>query len=137
MSGFVEKQVAPSVIICINPKLRTQISGAIKDSKLSSEIRTAMHKELDKIRSCDADLLMDFENAHAPAKSAPVTEKAKKPRKKRKPSAYNLYVSECMKSDAMKSLKMAKDRMKACAVDWKKGGPDLKAKFEEKLRALA
>jgi len=137
MSGFVEKQVAPSVIICVNDKLRASISGAIKDSKLSSEIRIAMHKELDKIRGCDADLLMDFENAHAPAKAAPVTDEGKKPRKKRKPSAYNLYISECMKSDKMKSLKMAKDRMKACAADWKKGGPDLKKKFDEKLRALA
>jgi len=137
MSGFVEKKVSSSVIICINPKMRSQIEGAIKDSQLSSEIRTAMHKELGKLRNCDANLLLDFENAHAPAKGTTVAKEGKKTRKKRKPSAYNLYVSECMKSPEMKSLKLAKDRMKACAVDWKKGGPELKKKFEEKLRALA
>ena len=135
--GFVEKKSARNVIICINPKMRNEISGAINGSKLDSEIRTAMHKELSKIRNCANGLLLDFENSHAPAKDTNVPAEVKKPKKKRGPSAYNLYISDCMKSPEMKSLKMAKDRMKACAVDWKKGGPELKQKFAEKLRALA
>ncbi len=135
--GFVEKKTARNVIICINPKMRSEITEAINKSQMDTEIRTAMHKELSKIRNCADGLLLDFENAHAPTKGATVPAEAKKPKKKRKPSAYNLYISECMKSPEMKSLKMAKDRMKACAVDWKKGGPDLKQKFAEKLHALA
>ena len=91
--GFVEKKVAPSVIVCINPKMRAEITSAIKDSQLSNEIRTAMHKELSKIRNCADDLLLDFENAHAPAKDTNIPAEAKKPKKKRGPSAYNLHIS--------------------------------------------
>lgn len=44
--------------------------------------------------------------------------KCGKTRGPRKPSAYNLFVKDCLTEPKIKALNSQPDRMKACAVNW-------------------
>ncbi len=117
-----------NVIVCASDQVREHIITAIEGSNLGKEIKDATLKELKALPGCTGALPVDFEDAK--------TSKAKGERKKRGPSAYNLFVKDCMTSPEMKGIEKAADRMKKCGPQWKAGGDELKAKYEKKLREL-
>ena len=48
-------------------------------------------------------------------------------KKKREPSAYNIFVSQCMKSKNIKGFGEAPKAMKECAVEWREKKKTLKS----------
>jgi len=117
-----------TVIICANDQVRRQIIETVKNSAMGKEIKDATLAELEALPGCEGALLVDFEDADKP--------KGKKPGAKRGPSAYNLFVKDCMASPELAGIEKATDRMKECGPRWKAGGDELKKKYELQLSKL-
>ena len=87
-------------ITCISRELRKELEGELsaKDKKL-----------LAQVPACDSKTALEFQQ---------VSERAK--RVKRGPSAYQRYISECMRAGSIKGPGEAAERMKKCASGWRR-----------------
>lgn len=115
-----------SVIVCLNEELKSMIYSSIEMSNMTEKIKSAVYEELEALPDCEGGLPLDFGDAGKPGKGAP--------KKKRAPSAYNLFVSDCFARNGVKDFKSGGARMKECSIQWKKGGDKLKKQYTEKLR---
>lgn len=111
-----------SVIVCASNDVKAVLMATIEESKMGDEVKNAIFNELENLPGCEGMLPLDFDDV----KSA----RGKGTRKKRKPSAYNLFIGDCMNQKNIKSFSEAGGAMKSCAADWKKGGAKLKKKYE-------
>ena len=117
-----------NVIVCASNEVKSVLQALTEESKLGEEVKNAIFNELEALPPCEGLLPIDFEEAGKAT--------GKKGGKKRKPSAYNLFVSDCMSAKDVKSFAEAGGKMKECAVDWKKGGDKLKKEYEAKLAKI-
>ena len=117
-----------NVIVCASDDVKAVITSAVEMSKMGDEVKSAIYGELEALPPCEGLLPIDFEDAGKAT--------GKKGGKKRKPSAYNLFVSDCMSAKDVKSFAEAGGKMKECAVDWKTGGDKLKKEYEAKLAKI-
>ena len=85
--------------VCISPDSREAVDGIVdsllKDATPAEKnIMKDFKQEMDELPKCG------------------------KTRGPRKPSAYNLFVKDCLGDKDIKALDTQPDRMKACAVKW-------------------
>lgn len=105
-----DTQEVYKMIACISPSSKDAINDLL-DKKLET-------KELsqDEIR-----LIFDIKGD---IKKIPDCKPEKKTRKKRNPSQYNLFVSDCLKGDVSEAKLSGSDdqptKMRKCALVWKK-----------------
>ena len=91
---------------CVPPDLRKLLSGIIQELDVSSNARSSVLNSIKVLPDCEE----------------PYTKKTKRgsSKEKRAPSAYNVFVGECLRSDAMKKVSPQTKRMSLCAQQWKK-----------------
>lgn len=117
-----------NVIVCASEEVKAIIQASVETSDIKDELKTAIFNELEALPDCEGELPVDFADARAA--------KTPKGRKKRKPSGYNLFVSDCMIGKKVKSFGEAPKAMKECGLEWRKGGEALKKKYDEKAKAI-
>ena len=98
------------------------LSQAIKDV-LKENTHPKFHPEIDEFPTCGIGMVLQL-CPFDPEKHK--TKARKKSGEKRPPSAYNQFISSCMKSKPIKGKPFgaASEFMKECAVEWRqqKGG---------------
>ena len=95
----------PKAILCLSDTLKSEVAKTFeKQGALTNEVK----EFIDDLPSCPVGIDIMLEEVSAK-------------RKKRKPSEYNKFISECMRKAKIRETgKKASDVMKACALEWKK-----------------
>jgi hypothetical protein len=79
------------------------LSKEAKDALISITNNAVISQQLQEVETCPVGEFMNFCT-----------------KKKRAKSAYQLFVSDCMKSKKIKQFGEASTAMKECAIEWKK-----------------
>lgn len=117
-----------TVIVCASEEIKAMIMASAEESGMKDKIKTALYNELEKMRDCEGKLPVDFGEMGKGGKGGP--------KKKRAPSGYNLFISDCPDMKAVKDFASAGDAMKKCAATWKKGGAKLKAEYDKRAKEM-
>ncbi len=91
---------------CLSTDLKKVLKGAVGDADLI--------KMIDKVSTCPRGTVMQLCPAGTNSRGAG-------PKTKRAPSAYNIFIGECMRSKPIKGKPFgaAAKFMKECSVEWK------------------
>lgn len=112
----------PEGIICVSNEIKALLVAEIENADIKEELKKAVQQSLEQIETCDEDIPVDFGDI------SQVSSSERTP--KRKKTAYNLFVGECMQRHNVKSLADAPDAMRKCAAEWKADKESLTGKYE-------
>ena len=117
-----------NVVVCLADELKAMIYSSIEMSAMNDNIKASIYQELEDLPGCEGEIPIDFDEAKPGGRKAP--------KKKRRMSAYNLFVSDCVKAEKATSFKEGGQRMKECDANWKKGGEKLKKEYQTKIEQI-
>ena len=104
--------MAKQGIICISDLAKREILDRANRTKLTAEENEQVSMMLELPQCPDDKFLMVGEVTGG-------VSRGRKSGGKRAPSAYNLFIGECMKRGKIKSFGEAPQKMRECAVEWK------------------
>lgn len=87
--------MAKKCTICMSPEIKEKLREEIKDPHVLDQ--------LDRVPDCPNGIIVELCIS-----------------KKRAPSKYQIFVSECMKGKHIKGREEAPQAMKECAIEWRK-----------------
>lgn len=95
---------------CIGPQAKSAIAEEIGRAAITETEKVELNQFLKTFPTCGTGIPIEIGEVQTGKKGK---------RAKRAPSAYNLFIGQCMKGKKIKAFGEASGKMKECASEWR------------------
>lgn len=114
-------------LVCASNRVKSYLTTIVSEGAGSEVEKQKLIKMIGEVSTCENNLIELSEKT---------TAKEKTGKKKRTPSAFNLFVKDCMSEADIKAFADAPAAMRKCTLKWNENKETLKPKYEEKRREI-